>query len=480
MTKKTKLIGRIKEQMVLHEALDSPDAELISVVGRRRVGKTFLIKTVYEDHICFDLAGVRDAPMKEQIQNFSLRFNRMAKPEKPIKPPKNWLEVFYKLIDYLEANRSDKKQVVFFDELPWLATKRSGFLRAFDVFWNSWAVYENIVVVICGSAASWMIKKVVNHKGGLHNRITRRLELKPFTLSETAAYLTQRNVFLDHYQMAQIYMAMGGIPHYLKEIKPGWSAARSIEEVCFSNTGLLKDEFSRLYPALFEDAENHIAIIRALAGKQKGLLRSDIIRATQLPSGGSISLVLEELEQSGFIAAYYPFGKKKKGKLYRLTDEYSLFYLRFIENKVHEGEEVWHGLGQSQEYISWSGYAFENICLKHIPQIKKALGISGVYSQSATFYKKGDAGTAGAQIDLLIDRKDHVINLVEVKFYNKKYVLDKASAQLLRERAGIFQETTQTAKQLFWTLITTFGMNQNEHSLGLVQQILTLEDLFGE
>lgn len=478
MTTKTKLIGRIKEQTVLQEALTSSDAELISVVGRRRVGKTFLIKTVYEEHICFDLAGVRDAPMKEQLQNFTLRFNRIARPKTPIKTPKNWLEVFYELIDYLEANKSDKKQVLFFDELPWLATKRSGFLRAFDVFWNTWAVYENIVVVICGSAASWMIRKVVNHKGGLHNRITRRLELKPFTLSETAAYLKQRNVFLDPYQMVQIYMAMGGIPHYLKEIKPGWSAARSIEEVCFSNTGLLKDEFSRLYPALFDDAENHIAIIRALAGKKKGLLRGDIIRATQLPSGGRISVILEELEQSGFIAAYYPFGKKKKGKLYRLTDEYSLFYLQFIENKIHEGEEVWHGLGQSQEYISWSGYAFENICLKHIPQIKKGLGISGVYSQSSTFYQKGDGDTEGAQIDLLIDRKDHVINLIEAKFYNKKYVLDKSTALALRERMGIFQEVTQTSKQLFWTLITTFGMTQNEHSLGLIQQVLVLEDLF--
>jgi len=472
------VVGRLREQAVLKDALSSNEAELISVIGRRRVGKTFLIRKVYEDQLSFEFAGVKGAPPKEQLQNFSIRLNRSphAKQQFPVR--ENWLEAMYDLMDFLEGFSGEKKQVVFFDELPWLAGKRSGFLRAFDVFWNSWAAYRNIVVVICGSAASWMIQKVVNHKGGLHNRITKRLQLLPFNLFETTAFLEYREVFLDPYQITQIYMALGGIPHYLKEVKIGWSASRAIEEICFSPTGLLKNEFSRLYPALFDDAEPYITIIKALAGKQKGLTRNDLMKSAQLASGGTASLKLEELEQSGFISSYFSFAKKKKEKIYRLSDFYSLFYLRFIEEQQHEEIGVWQALMQTQLYKSWSGYAFENICLQHIPQIKKALGISGIYALSSAFFRKKTAETAGTQIDLVIDRNDHVINLVEAKFYNKELVPDQAFADGLRKKSDIFQETTATPKQLFWTVITTFGLQHNAHSLGLIQQTITLDDLF--
>jgi len=325
-----------------------------------------------------------------------------------------------------------------------------------------------------------MIKKVVNHRGGLHNRITRRIHLKPFTLAETKAYLESRNIHFNPYHIVQLYMAMGGVPHYLKEIRANRSAIQNIDAICFSSLGLLRTEFDNLYTSLFEHADNHIKLIRALATSQKGLTRSSIIKISGLVEGGRITSLLEELIHSGFVSAYYPYGKKKKNKLYRLTDEYSLFYLRFIENKKQEGAGTWQYFSQSQEYKTWSGYAYENVCLKHIPQIKKALGIAGVYSLSSSFYKKGTAVGKGAQIDLLIDRNDHVINLVEIKFYNKEFSLTKEEAERLRRKMWVFQEASKTNKQLFLTLITTFGMNHNKHSLGLVQQILKLEDLFLE
>lgn len=272
------LIGRHKEQEILQEALQSHEAEMISVIGRRRVGKTFLVRTVYKKQLCLEIAGIQNAARKEQLENFTLRLNRVAKPTRPFKTPKTWLEAMYLLMDYLESLDTPHKKVVFFDELPWLATHKSGFLRALGVFWNSWASINNIVVVICGSAASWMIRKVVNHKGGLHNRITKRIHLSPFNLSETQHYLKSRSVYLDRYQLVQLYMAMGGIPHYLKEVRAGKSAIQNIEAICFADTGLLKDEFSRLYPALFDDAEKHIAIIRALASKKMGMTRNEILK----------------------------------------------------------------------------------------------------------------------------------------------------------------------------------------------------------
>jgi len=473
-----KLIGREKEKEILLEALASEEAEMVSVIGRRRVGKTFLVRSVYHDAICLELEGIQNAPRKEQLKDFAIRLNRAARSAEKIVEPANWMDAFYLLIDYLERVEQKNKKVIFFDELPWLATHKSGFLRALGMFWNSWASRNNVVVVICGSAASWMIQKVVNHKGGLHNRITKRLHLKPFTLAETRKYFQSRKINIDPYQIVQIYMTMGGVPHYLKEVRSGKSAIQNIQDICFSDTGLLKDEFSRLYLALFENAHNHIAIIRTLFEKKQGMTRSELIQKAKLSSGGNTSKVLNELKHSGFIEAYYPFNKKKKDQLFRLTDEYSLFYLQFIEDNLQEEPGAWQRLSQTQAYKSWSGYAYENICLKHLPQIKKALGISGVYSISSTFVKKGTTTEKGTQIDLLIDRNDHVINLFEIKFYNTTLSLNKNTAENLREKMRIFQETTRTKKQLFWGLITTFGLNANQHSIGLIQQVIELEELF--
>ncbi|MEM6698424.1 MAG: ATP-binding protein [Bacteroidota bacterium] len=472
-------VGRKQEIAVLQKALQSNESEMISVIGRRRIGKTFLVKNVYKENIVFELTGTRNAPLKEQLQNFLFSL-QLANGQNTIlgKPPSNWMEAFFMLINYLNALPKNKKHVIFLDELPWLSTHRSGFLRGLSFFWNSWAVNQNIVLVICGSAASWMIQKVVNDKGGLHNRITRRIHLRPFTLSETEEYLQGRKIKLNRYHLIQLYMSMGGIPHYLKEIEKGKSAAQSIEDICFSGTGLLRDEFANLYRALFDHADNHIAVVRALAKRKMGMSRTQLIKAEKLPNGGSMTKVLDELQQSGFIEYYLPFGKKSKDKVYRLTDEYSLFYLQFIESNKNEKGEVWKKLSQTQDYKIWCGYAFENICLKHIAAIKRALGIGGVYASSSTFYKKGIGKEKGTQIDLLLDRNDGIINIFEIKFYNKEFTISKSYVKALKNKLDVFEETTHTRKQIFLTLITTFGLKSNEHSLGLVDQVLTLDDLF--
>ncbi|MEZ4887817.1 MAG: ATP-binding protein [Chitinophagales bacterium] len=477
----TALFGREQEKRKLQKALTSNEPEMIAVIGRRRVGKTFLIRSVYEGHIDFEVTGALKAPKEEQLLNFVFELTKASKNLLPVKTPANWMEAFILLIQYLELQQKTKseKQVVFFDELPWLSTPKSGFLRALGFFWNSWASRQNIVVVICGSAASWMIQKVVNNTGGLYNRITQRIYLEPFNLSDTEAYLQSRHHNFNRYQIVQLYMAIGGIPHYLKEIEVGKSAIQNIEQICFSKDGLLRNEFPRLYPSLFANAEKHIAVIRALATKRQGLTRNQIVDISKLSNGGGLTKVLEELYHSGFISFYHPFGKKKKEKLYRLTDEYSLFYLQFMEDNLQEETGVWQRLSQTQTYKTWSGYAFENLCLKNLAAIKKALGISGVYSQSSAFYKKGTKSEKGTQIDLLIDRNDQVINLCEIKFYNTEFTLTKDYAAALRNKMGVFQASTKTNKQLFWTLITTFGLKHNQHSLGLIQNVLTVDDLFG-
>lgn len=473
----TTFIGRKEEQAILKEALNSKEAEMIAVIGRRRVGKTFLIKTIYQKEIVFDITGIQNGELQNQLEAFRDRLIEYSKSQLSIPKPKDWFEAFKLLKEYLQTLSKDKKHVIFFDELPWLATHKSKFLQAFGYFWNSWAWQQNLVVVICGSAASWMIQKIVNNTGGLYNRITRRIYLQPFTLSETEEFLKDKHLKFTRYQIIQLYMTLGGVPHYLKEVKRGKSAIQNINDICFSRNGLLRDEFLRLYPSLFPNADKHFKVIRALAEKRDGLTRQEIIKHTQLKDGGGLTTVLDELSHSGFITPYRAF-QKKKGNIYRLTDEYSLFYLKFIENKELEGEDIWQHLSQTQTYKTWAGYAFENICLKHIPQIKKALGISGIYSLSSSFYRKGTATQKGVQIDLLIDRKDHVINLFEIKFYNKEFTINKDYAEILRQKMWRFEEITKTKKQLTWVFISTYGLKQNEHSLEMINKSLTIDDLF--
>ena len=476
---KSFIIGREKEIKILNETFNSYESELVSIIGRRRVGKTFLVQSIFDKKIDFEITGIQHAKMKEQLDNFTISLNLFAQTPLPASRPKNWLEAFRLLILYLESKGTKKKRVVFFDELPWLATHRSGFLNAFGFFWNSWAVKNNVLVIICGSAASWMIQKVVRNKGGLYNRITKRIRLNPFTLRETEQYLQKRKINFDKYQIIELYMAMGGIPHYLKEIQKGESVTQNIDRICFdAKGGPLYDEFDQLYPSLFDHSENHIAFVRALASKPSGLNRSELIKITGIANGGGISKTLEELIHSDFITEYFPFGKKKKDMRYRLTDEYSLFYIKFIEPLKKEGAGIWKNFQQSAAYHTWSGYSFENICLKHILQIKKALGISGIFSTHSTFYHRGAEGMGGCQIDLLIDRNDKAINVCEIKFTNAEFVISKKYAKDLRSKTALFKHYSKTKKQVFLTFITTFGLLENEHKGSIVDKELTLEVLF--
>ena len=472
----TYLIGREEEKKALLQAIRSDKPELIAIYGRRRVGKTFLVRNTYKSKLNFEIAGIQNGTLKEQLQNFSYRLSEYSNTRVSATPPANWIEAFHLLSKYLPRKKV-KKHVIFIDELPWIATPRSGFLKAFDNFWNSWASKKNIVVVICGSAASWMIKKVIHNKGGLHNRVTQVINLHPFTLRETESYFNKKKINLNRYQILQIYMAIGGIPLYLDKIEGGKSAAQNIDLLCFSPKGFLRDEFTKLYSSLFTNPESHVKIIRAISSKWKGLTREEIIRQSKLSDGGSINRILDELVYSGFISTYLPFDKKKKDKLYRLTDEYSLFFLKFIEYSPSV-KNTWIKLSQSQKWKAWSGYSFESICIKHGELIKQALGIEAVYTEFSSFLIKGNKTKQGVQIDLVIDRNDNSINICEMKFYNGKYSITKKYAADLRQKQIRFQEKTKTNKQIFLTMISSFGIEHNKNSLGLIDHDLTIDVLF--
>jgi len=473
------LIGRIEEKQILEQVLKSKQAELLAIYGRRRVGKTYLIRKSFQKHIIFEFSGVHNALLKNQLINFRNTLAESTRTSIPLAVPSSWTEAFQMLKSYAEPLLKKNKCVVFLDEFPWLSSAKSGFMPAFEFFWNSWGTkQDNLIVTICGSAASWMIQKIVNNKGGLHNRITKKIRLLPFTLAETIEYLRYNKVNLDQYQVTQLYMAVGGIPQYLKEILPGQSVAQNIDRICFTKDGTLQNEFNNLYQSLFAEAGTHISIVRALAAKPNGLTRKEIIAACGLSTGGSATLLLDELTESGFISAYLPFEKNLRDSIYKLSDEYSRFYIKFIENSRATGAGTWIKLSAAPSWKSWSGLAFESVCLKHTNEIKSALGIAGVYTEESAWRYMPGKGEPGAQIDLLFDRRDFCISICEIKFSNTKFIIDKAYAAELARKRDVFKRKTKTLKTLFMVMITTFGTMENDYKIELIQNDIKLEALF--
>ncbi|MBK7213342.1 MAG: AAA family ATPase [Bacteroidales bacterium] len=472
------IVGRSDEIVHLSKIASSGEAELVAVYGRRRVGKTFLIRKFFEKQMAFEFSGIHDATLDQQLENF-IGVLSSTTGGLPLARPSNWIQAFRLLADYLTPLIKKQRKVVFLDEFPWINTKRSGFLQAFENFWNSWACKQNnLIIVICGSAASWMIQNVIRNKGGLHNRVTRKIRLMPFTVSETELYLRSRKINLDRYQILQLYMAMGGIPHYLKEIERGESAAQAIDRICFTKDGLLNEEFQNLYLSLFENARAHMEVIRALARKNSGLSRNEIIESCKLTSGGGATQLLEELRESGFITPYIPFDRTAKDALYRLTDEYSLFYIKFIENSRSHGPGTWIKLSNSPSWKSWSGYAFESICMKFSQSLKKALGIENVHTEVSVWRQSAENGLDGAQIDMLIDRRDQCINICEMKFSLNDFEITKSYAKELENKIRVFRERTKTRKSIFLTLVTTYGIKNPDHYAGLVQSQVTMDAFF--
>ena len=477
-----KLIGREKEQETLRDLLQSEESEFVALYGRRRVGKTFLIETVYRENMDFSVTGLNKGSKALQLENFTNQINlRLPQNTQITSIPKNWLRAFLLLQNYLENQSKKEKKVIFIDELPWLASKKSGFLTALENFWNGWAAKRSdIILVVCGSAASWMISNVVRNKGGLHNRITKRMRLMPFTLSETEKYLQSRNVQLERYDILLLYMVMGGVPHYLKEVKRGKSAAQTIDETCFDKDGLLRDEFASLYGGLFNKPERYIEIIKALAAKPSGLTRTELMQKTGLVSGGTTTKIFDSLEESGFIIRYLPVAKNVKSALYKLSDPYSAFYLKFIAGSRASGAGTWLKKSESSSWKSWSGFAFERLCLAHILQIKKALGIAGIYTEESSWRKRGTTDAKGAQIDLVIERGDNVVNICEIKFSKDEFLINKKYAEELRNKLSVFRKDTKMKKTFFLTMITTYGLVENQYSNSLVHNVVRVEGLFGE
>jgi predicted AAA+ superfamily ATPase len=471
------MIGREIQISQLNEALNLPKSSFIAVTGRRRVGKTYLIDSIYEKNICLSVTGIQGGDSKSQMNNFTQKISEYAG-FPIINNLENWQAVFLLLKNYLKTLSPKKKQVIFLDELPWMNTNKSGFIQLLAHLWNDYLSKEShFILIVCGSSTSWISQKIVNDKGGFHNRLTHHIKLYPFTLAETKAFLLSKNIKITDTSIAEIYMVMGGIPFYLEHIKKGESPTICIERMCFLEGGILKNEYENLYKAIFENPINHESIVEVLANSKGGLTREEVIKKSKIQEGGPYQRAMDELLVSGFVVEESPYNKKKRGAVYRLVDEYSVFYHKFIKNNRKTQVGIWQILSNSQIYKIWSGYAFESLCLRHINEIKKVLGIQNVYTETSSYRQEGNDTKQGFQIDLIIDRKDAVINLCECKFYESSFELTKKYASELQTRKTAFRIGTNTKKTIFTTIISNHPIKVNEYSLEAVDVSLNVSEL---
>jgi uncharacterized protein len=467
------LVGRDDERELLGKLLKRNESSFAAMYGRRRIGKTYLIKTFYKKHIVFEASGLHEKDKQQQLENFSLSLFEV---EKKIRTqPPTWLKAFQQLKEYILSLNTTQKKVIFLDEIAWFETPKSGFLAALDNFWNRFCNNrKDIILVICGSAASWIINKVINDTGGLHNRVTHQILLQPFTIKETKAFLKAKKVTLVHADILKLYMTIGGIPFYLNYIEKGTSVDAYINKLFFGKKPILPNEFKNLYASLFQHSEIHVAIVQALATKNKGLTRNEILEASKLNTGGGFTKALQELLLCDFVREITPIENKKTDALYRLVDEFTIFYYKFLANT--KNTQNWQQFATTQAYSIWQGFSFENFVLKHLHIIKKQLGIQGIVTTDYSWLKKGNKTNKGAQIDMVIDRADNCINIIEAKFYKGNFTLTKPAADNLENKKQIFRETTATKKNIFTTLVTLHGAAQNAYFLQSVTNHIRFDD----
>src|SRR3990167_852876 len=481
------IIGRDKEKAILTRIITSQQAEFLVVYGRRRIGKTFLIESFFGTHECafFHMVGVQKGSQKGHLQEFAKELSRIFYGNAKIEVPIKWMQAFEALNGAIQHKNGLQPIVLFFDEFPWLATPRSGLLQALEYYWNRfWKNDARIKLVVCGSSAAWIIKKIIHHRGGLHNRLTEQINLKPFNLSETKAFLAHQGIPLSKKQVLDLYFVMGGVPYYLTQIQKHVSVAENINNLCFSKGGRLFDEFTKLFVSLFREGESYEELIRLIAGSRHGIRREEIEQQMRLTQkGGTLTKRLQDLEMSGFIKSFLPVGHAKKGLFYRIVDEYSLFYLEWIEPERHnieleiEDNNFWLELIQASKYHAWRGYAFESVCYKHIGAIKKALGIKVSANIGAWRYRpRTGSRETGAQIDLLFDRKDDAVTLCEIKYSENAFVIDKQCAESLKQSVDVFRRVMRSNKQVFIAMISPSGVKQNSYSEEMISAVVTLDD----
>ena len=463
------MIGRKKEICELENAYSGRESEFVAVYGRRRIGKTYLVRETFSERMVFQHTGLKNKPTTIQLDRFRQSLEEAGLPECGVL--KNWYKAFDALKTVIMASKRPKK-VIFIDELQWMDRPNANFVSALENFWNGWAsARKDVLLIVCGSASSWILRKIVYNKEGLHNRVTYRIPLSPFSLAECEAYAKDHRLEFTRRQLAELYMILGGVPYYWHFLERGKSVAQNIDEMFFSKSDKLEGEFDELYASLFQSPEPYVRLITALATKKVGMTRDTLSATSGIPESGKMTQCLDDLDRCGFIRKYTPLGKTNRGSVYQLMDNFTLFYFSFMASGRSVDRQYWSKLQSTRTHSTWSGLAFERLCLQHIDQIKRALQIGGVITNEHAWY------SPAAQIDLLIDRDDGIINLCEMKFSEGMHAISKQEADAVRRKKFALKEETATKKAVYVTYVTTEGLKRNAYANDVQSEVM-LDDLF--
>ncbi len=472
------MIGRKQEIDELVRMYESDESEFVAIYGRRRVGKTFLVRETFSENFCFLHTGLANGGMKSQLRNFYQSLQEYGCSGDSC--PKDWMEAFGMLRKVISAAKM-KRKVIFIDEMPWMDTPRSGFLMALEAFWNGWAnARKDILLIICGSAASWITKNLFRNTGGLHNRVTCRICLMPFSLHDCELYALEKGVAMSRKDLAECYMVLGGIPYYWRYLDKRFSLSQNIDRMFFREDAPLAQEFSELFSSLFRKSTLFIKVAEKLASRKSGMSLTELATALRMTPSGKLTEILETLESSGFIRKFSAFGARRKNATFQLVDPFTLFHFQFLTGASHGDPKFWETTGLASKQAAWRGLSFERLCLLHINQIRETLGISGVHMGACTWrHSPDDFCPNGAQIALLLDRSDNVINLCEIKYCSDLFAIDKKVADEIAMKTGVFREVTGTRKSIHVTFITSGGLVHNSYWRG-VQSEIKLDDSFRE
>lgn len=480
-----KFVAREEELDILESAYAREYSSFVAVYGRRRIGKTELVDTFIRSKSCplFSVTGAYDASLKSHLNNFANKCFLAFDCEKP--SFSSWDEAFLFLQMEIEKLSLDDscKFTLFIDELPWLAEmKNSGFKSALSLFWNDFASKRgDIFLIVCGSATSWIIHHILEDRGSLANRVTTIIHLKVFTLLETKEFLEALgHKGVTHKVVLDYYMALGGIAHYLVLLDKKKSFVQNMEMLFFQHHSVLRVEYYNLFSTLFKNHQNHENIINHLSSRWSGLSVSQLGAKKNLQLGATLSNTLRELEESGFLVKRQKYGQNKREILYSIGDPFVYFFTKWVTPismvELSQNKNYFSKVYLSSSYRSWAGFAFENICHGHLYQIKKALQIGGVITRS--YYWSSSDKKQGAQIDILLERDDDVINIIECKYYNKEFTIDKSYAKNLENKAELFYEKSKYKGSIQIIMLTAFGVKKNDHFNQIVSEELTLEALF--
>jgi AAA+ ATPase superfamily predicted ATPase len=462
-------IGRKVEIAQLTALIDLPRPSIAVIYGRRRVGKSELIRHVTQGKNVLSFEGLEGQPKHKQIKNFLFQLSAQSNiREKNIS---DWPDALI----LLRTLTQDGQWIIILDEFQWMANYQNELVSVIKMIWEKYLSQNpDLTLILCGSIASFMKSKVLK-SSALYGRTDYELNLHELNLSEISEFFPGKGSD----EVIDTAMLVGGIPKYLELISEYPSLYDALEPLAFSQDGFFKTEYDRLFASHFGKKPIFMKIIQTLATNPYGLTTGKLAKEMQVASGGTLCHQLDDLESAGFLHSIIPFDKPEGSKLrkYILMDAYVRFYHSIIRGSMKETtppNTQFHAIMSSPRYAAWAGMAFEFLCMRHHKEISRILGFHGIPYTAGPFFQRKTLDTPGVQIDLLFERSDKILVLCEMK-----YLLASVPGDIIDQvnrKVSALQEK-YPGRTILKVLLTKTGSTETVAKKGYFFRIIRADEL---